>query len=974
VVANPDDPVAGTDVGVRQVLVTRPAEDAEGLRGLITARGLAPLVEPMLEIRDCDPAGLDLASLDPAGLSGLLFTSANGVRALMRTGQILGLDFRAIPAFAVGDATARAARDAGIADVRVAGGDVEALVRLVTDSLDPAATRGLLHPAGSVTAGDLVGQLGDAGFADVRRAVVYEAVARTALSPDAISALQGGMVSAVLIFSPRTAATFVRLIVEAALVRAVETVDALCLSAAVADRLEGLSFRRVLVADRPVQEALLGLLDGVAAGDAQPDAGTAGRDETAPGIRMTASDKDGSGKADPGTAGAEAAGGSATSGQTPATQADAIAAIIERFGGIRPMAKKLGAPVSTVQAWKERSHIPENRLDEIRAAAKQHEIDLVEAELVKAAETTDVDASAEAAKDETAAAEIAAKKEATISTESKGGAANTSQATTSEANTSQASQAAATPPPGAPATVIRKGGGGATAIALLSLVVAGAALTVPYWRPIVEQRLGVTLPLPPAPAAPTPAEPAVDPSALAALQERLDSLGGRVEDLAARSTPAEGGTQAASAADGSLSAEIADLTEKLGDLVGRVEGTDDRLDDRLDSLAGRLDTARTDLETQLGALAGRVDRTSQTMDDRLSSIGDRIEDATQAAERRAAQAAGAVLSADIEALDARLDSLESRADATANIDVQDIEELRGRMTAAETQLRDPGLRTQVASVADSVDALRSRVTSLNDRVDALRQSLDDRPVYDPAAVAALRDADSDLATAAEALRGSVAEIGRKVDIIQSALDAGAGVKAADVAMILGIGQLAQDIRGSAPFAASLAAVEALGTRVFGDALPAPLTDNLAALEPLAGAGVPSVPKLRRSFPVRAMAAARKALVPEDASLMDRTFARLTDLVMVRPTDREGPPESVGQRLARAETLLEAGNLAETVDILGGLEGPAGEEVAGWLADAKARLAAESAVEALVTWATDRLPDLDAPLTPAGLPAAGGSDG
>lgn len=954
-VDGPADPAAGP----RYVLVTRPAEDAEGLRGPIAARGLVPLVEPMLEIRDRDPAGLDRNALDPAGLSGLLFTSANGVRALMRAGEALRLDLRATPAFAVGDATARVAREAGIADVHVAGGDVDALARLLSDSLDPAATLGLLHPAGSVTAGDLAGRLGAAGFADVRRVVVYEAVPRTALSADAFNALRGGMVSAVLFFSPRTAATFVRLIGEAALVRAVETADALCLSRAVADRLEGLPFRRVLVADRPVQEALLGLLDGVAAGDARPDAGTAGRDATAPGIRMTASDKDRSGKADPGSAGPQSTGNAA-----PATQADAIAAIIERFGGIRPMAKKLNAPVSTVQAWKERSHIPENRLDEIRAAAKQHGIDLDEAELVKAAEAADAEATTEAAKDE-----AAAKKEATISTESKGGTADSAQAVKPSVG-----QSDATPPPVAATTVIRKGGGGATAIALLSLVVAGAALTVPYWRPVVEQRLGVTLPLPPSPAAPVPAEPAVEPSDLAALQERLDSLGSRVEDLAARPAPAGGETPTAPAADGSLSAEVADLTEKLGDLVGRVDGTDDRLDDRFDSLAGRLDTARTDLETQLGALAGRLDRTSQTVDDRLSSIGDRIEDATQAAERRAAQAAGAVLSADIEALDARIDTLESRSDATANIDAQDIEELRGRMTAAETRLRDPGLRTQVAGVADSVDALRSRVTALNDRMDALRQDLGDRPVYDPSAVAALRGADADLGKAAEDLRTSVAEIGRKVEVIQSALDAGAGVKAADVAMILGIGQLAQDIRGSAPFAASLAAVEALGTRVFGDALPAPLTDGLAALEPLAGAGVPSVPELRRSFPVRAMAAARKALVPEDASLMDRTFARLTDLVMVRPTDREGPPESVGQRLARAETLLEAGNLAGTVEVLESLDGPAAAEVSGWLADAKARLAAEGAVETLVTWATDRLPDLDAPLTPADLPAAGGSDG
>lgn len=43
--------------------------------------------------------------------------------------------------------------------------------------------------------------------------------------------------------------------------------------------------------------------------------------------------------------------------------------LIECFGGIRPMAAKLGIPVTTVQGWKKRGHIPENRHEEILAAA-----------------------------------------------------------------------------------------------------------------------------------------------------------------------------------------------------------------------------------------------------------------------------------------------------------------------------------------------------------------------------------------------------------------------------------------------------------------------------------------------------------------------------------------------------------------------------------------------------------------------------
>lgn len=52
--------------------------------------------------------------------------------------------------------------------------------------------------------------------------------------------------------------------------------------------------------------------------------------------------------------------------------------IIEAFGGIRPMAAKLGAPVSTVQGWKQRDSVPAARMAEICKVAAEHEIVLPE--------------------------------------------------------------------------------------------------------------------------------------------------------------------------------------------------------------------------------------------------------------------------------------------------------------------------------------------------------------------------------------------------------------------------------------------------------------------------------------------------------------------------------------------------------------------------------------------------------------------
>ncbi len=50
--------------------------------------------------------------------------------------------------------------------------------------------------------------------------------------------------------------------------------------------------------------------------------------------------------------------------------------VIERFGGIRPMASKMNVPVTTVQGWKKRNTIPEDRVEDVVKAAKEHNIDL----------------------------------------------------------------------------------------------------------------------------------------------------------------------------------------------------------------------------------------------------------------------------------------------------------------------------------------------------------------------------------------------------------------------------------------------------------------------------------------------------------------------------------------------------------------------------------------------------------------------
>ena len=232
------------------VLVTRPIEDAQPLAAELSGRGAEVLLEPMLDIVALEDVVLDLNNT-----TGLLFTSANGVRSFARINEQ-----RKFKVFAVGDATAAAARVAGFSDVDSAGGNIEDLIALVKETWPP--DRGpLLHAAGRSITGDLATQLGRSGY-DVRRTALYDARTATALSERLREALRVGQLDYALFFSPRTANTFVSLIMTADLCDSCERVEAVCLSTAVADVLAALPWRSLTVAAEPDQRSLLAAFDG----------------------------------------------------------------------------------------------------------------------------------------------------------------------------------------------------------------------------------------------------------------------------------------------------------------------------------------------------------------------------------------------------------------------------------------------------------------------------------------------------------------------------------------------------------------------------------------------------------------------------------------------------------------------------------------------------------------------------------------
>jgi uroporphyrinogen-III synthase len=218
------------------VLITRPEPQARALATALAAEGWWPILWPLMTVAP-------LATPDLGGAQAVLLTSANAARLTPAA---------PIPALCVGAATARAAREAGFADVRSADGDAAALAALARATLDPSAGP-LAFVRGETVAGDLAGALRAAGF-DVTEHVAYAARPALAAPAAVATALDRGAVAAALFYSPRTAEIFADLC--SGWRDALARTTAVAISDAAAAPLAALGFAAVRVAARPDDAAM----------------------------------------------------------------------------------------------------------------------------------------------------------------------------------------------------------------------------------------------------------------------------------------------------------------------------------------------------------------------------------------------------------------------------------------------------------------------------------------------------------------------------------------------------------------------------------------------------------------------------------------------------------------------------------------------------------------------------------------------
>ncbi len=227
------------------VLVTRAEPGCGETVSRLEAMGYRAIASPALDLQPVDPP----PPLPVEDLAGVIFTSANGVRAF--TGRSAERDLKA---WCVGPATIEAAAAAGFADRVSADGTGDDLADLIARTADPGKGP-LLHVANAAAGGRLVERLRREGFT-AHFAGLYSPLPASTLTCEASAALRSGAVDAVLFHSARGAAAF------AALAEGLDlsTLVAIAVSEKALSPVERLGWRTTATADRPNETALLARL------------------------------------------------------------------------------------------------------------------------------------------------------------------------------------------------------------------------------------------------------------------------------------------------------------------------------------------------------------------------------------------------------------------------------------------------------------------------------------------------------------------------------------------------------------------------------------------------------------------------------------------------------------------------------------------------------------------------------------------
>ncbi len=233
----------------RRVLVLRPQPGAGATASRLTAKGFAPVLLPLSRI-----IASSLAL--PAGLSEVAAVAATSANALRHADPSLVALLRPKPLFAVGAATAAAARDAGFDVAHVGTTDGLELARQVADRLPAGAA--VAYLCGKVRRPEFEQDLAARGLA-VLPLPTYDTLPVVCSDAELQELLGHEPIWAAMVHSPNAGAAFAALATRSAAMPLLENARIAAISAPAAAAV-GSGFGRVEVAEAPSEEAMLRLL------------------------------------------------------------------------------------------------------------------------------------------------------------------------------------------------------------------------------------------------------------------------------------------------------------------------------------------------------------------------------------------------------------------------------------------------------------------------------------------------------------------------------------------------------------------------------------------------------------------------------------------------------------------------------------------------------------------------------------------
>lgn len=237
----------------KSILITRPLGDERALTDMLHEQGYRVIHEPLTAIYLVHTQRQIVEQALSDEPDAVIATSRHAVNALA-----LLTDLRDVFLICVGDATAQAALSLGFERVSTGGGTARKLVETILDGYDPGSR--FLYLSGKHTRLDIATALTDADM-EIQHLIVYEAVASEQLSDTLVAQLQRRSIDGVSLMSPRAAQIFSRLLEKAGLHDAPASLEAFCLSEAVAESLRDGPWKAIHITQAPTLASVVECVD-----------------------------------------------------------------------------------------------------------------------------------------------------------------------------------------------------------------------------------------------------------------------------------------------------------------------------------------------------------------------------------------------------------------------------------------------------------------------------------------------------------------------------------------------------------------------------------------------------------------------------------------------------------------------------------------------------------------------------------------